>query len=58
MDYSQYEYTPRNREKKRKPKMGKFWCYSCDAALVGEREKCPVCGQKNRIKRNKKERSK
>jgi len=25
-----------NREKKREPKQGKFWCYGCDACLVHE----------------------
>lgn len=48
------EYQPTNREKVRKPKRGKFWCYGCDMCLVGEREKCPVCGTRNNRKRDKK----
>lgn len=26
--------------------MAKFWCKHCDAALVGEYQRCPVCGEK------------
>lgn len=44
-----------NRERKLKPKTGKFWCWGCDAYLVGEWEKCPNCGKRNGQRRNKKE---
>lgn len=47
------EYIPSNREKRRAPKMGKFWCY-CDLAVVGEWQKCPNCGRRNGISRMKK----
>lgn len=43
-----------NRDKKRDPKMGKFWCWGCDAALIYEGQKCPNCGKKDMRKRNKK----
>jgi predicted ATP-dependent serine protease len=33
-----------NRENKRASKLGKFWCYSCDASRVSEYGKCPNCG--------------
>jgi len=29
----------------------KFWCDTCDAALVGEFGKCPVCKKKSSTKR-------
>jgi rubrerythrin len=41
-----------NREKKREPKQGKFWCPVCDMAVVYEGSRCPVChkriGKRNR----------
>lgn len=44
-----------NRDKKRQPKQGKFWCDVCDACLVHEGERCPVCknwnGKRRRNKR-------
>lgn len=44
-----------NREKKRMPKQGKFWCDKCDAQLVHEGKRCPNCGHRNgAIRRNKK----
>lgn len=49
------EYRPRNREKSRAPKRGRFWCRGCDRQLVGEWEKCPVCGTRNNRKRLKKD---
>jgi hypothetical protein len=36
-----------NRDASRRPKMGKFWCWSCDMYFLGEGEKCPVCKQRN-----------
>lgn len=48
-----------NREKKKEPKQGRFWCYNCDADVVKSRGKCSNCGHKNYkhngdSKRNKK----
>lgn len=43
-----------NREIAKKPKAGKFWCWRCDAQLVGEWKKCSNCGFRNGIKRDKK----
>lgn len=41
-----------NRERSITAKLGKFWCGSCDANIVGEVGKCKVCGQRtNRKKR-------
>jgi len=43
-----------NRRKKTAPKLGKFWCHGCDAALIGKGQKCPRCGMKDKSKRRKK----
>lgn len=44
-----------NREDKRKPKRGKFWCGKCDAYLVnGAGTACPNCGHREGRNRNKK----
>jgi len=48
------DYKPSNREKSRKPRKNKFWCFGCDAQLVGNFRKCPVCGYRNGKKRDKK----
>ena len=29
-------------------KSGKSWCGSCDRALVGVGQKCPVCGKREK----------
>lgn len=29
------------------PKEGVFWCWRCDANLIGEKGKCSVCGNYN-----------
>jgi Zn finger protein HypA/HybF involved in hydrogenase expression len=42
-----------NREERRKPKRGKFWCIKCDAQLVSEGARCPNCGNVNGRSRNK-----
>lgn len=42
-----------NRDKKRAPKKGKYWCPVCDGALVWEGRKCPCCGKRIEPKRNK-----
>lgn len=34
---------------------GSGWCHSCDSCLVGDGEKCPVCGARNGKNRLKKE---
>jgi len=47
-------YEPTNREKAtRAKKKGKHWCMSCDAALVGQFGKCPVCGNVSNKKKRK-----
>jgi len=51
----EYTYRKTNREKRLTPKKGKTWCGGCDAALVGEWEKCPLCGCRNGTKRMKKD---
>jgi len=43
-----------NRDVIKRPKKGLFWCFGCDAQLVSEWGKCPRCGKRNGIKRNKK----
>lgn len=43
-DYEDYEYQKTNREKAMTSHKGRFWCETCDAALVGEVGKCPNCG--------------
>lgn len=48
------KYIPTNREKSRKASKSKFWCNHCDAALVGEWGKCPVCRMKENKKKQKK----
>ena len=44
-----------NRTMARRPKRGQGWCYGCDMAIVGDGQKCPVRGNRNVPKRNKKE---
>jgi predicted RNA-binding Zn-ribbon protein involved in translation (DUF1610 family) len=46
-------YKPTNREKSRNAKLGKHWCFSCDAQLVGKSRKCPVCGNYSRNRKRK-----
>ena len=43
----------RNRLASRNPKMGKTYC-ACDKALVGEGQKCHVCGKTYKTKHGKK----
>jgi rRNA maturation endonuclease Nob1 len=38
------KYQKTNREKSRTSKRIKFWCYGCDAQIVSQVGKCPVCG--------------
>jgi len=33
-----------NRQKSRRAKLGLHWCCGCDANLVGQGDKCSVCG--------------
>jgi Zn finger protein HypA/HybF involved in hydrogenase expression len=42
-----------NRHKRMQATKHKFWCGNCDAALVGEWGKCPVCGSKENKKKKK-----
>ena len=42
-----------NRIIKTSPKLGKFWCHSCDRALIGKGNKCPICGIKDKSKHKK-----
>ena len=46
-------YEKTNRDKRRKAKPGWFYCRSCDGARVREWEKCPNCGKRNGLKREK-----
>jgi hypothetical protein len=42
-----------NRERRRQPRQGIFWC-RCDRDLVHEGSKCGACGRRNRkYRRNK-----
>jgi len=46
-----------NREVKRRPKQGKFYCLGCDGYIVHPGETCLRCGWKDRTakgRRNKK----
>lgn len=40
-----------NREKSRKPRTGKTYCYSCDSSGVGIGEICKVCGFRSQTNR-------
>ena len=44
-----------NRQLKKRPKRGIFFCGRCDSAKVYEWSKCPVCGCRNGSKRFKKD---
>jgi len=37
------------------PKHGLYWCHGCDAVLITDAIKCPVCGSKPKRKMYKKE---
>lgn len=39
------EFKPSNRDIKLASKRGRGYCNGCDAALVAEGSKCPVCGR-------------
>lgn len=44
-----------NREKKRQPRQGRFWCWGCDGRYIYEGQKCEMCGKRNfKYRRNKK----
>ena len=36
-----------NRIKKTLPKLGRYWCFGCDAFRVSTGSKCKVCGKKD-----------
>ncbi len=42
-----------NRDLKRQPKSGVFYCDTCDANHVGAYQKCSVCRKRSGRKRNK-----
>lgn len=44
-----------NRSMKRKPRKHSGWCGGCDACMVYDGQKCPVCGNRQVPSRNKKE---
>jgi len=50
--YNCYE-AETNRQKRQKRKKGIYWCDHCDAALVGDWEKCPTCGKRSGVRRIK-----
>jgi len=50
-----YPYLKTNREKRMTPKKAHRWCDGCDMYIVGEWQKCPLCGTRNGLKRLKKE---
>ena len=37
-------YLKTNREKRLSPKLGSYWCLSCDSQLVYVGQKCRLCG--------------
>ena len=41
------DYDKTNRQKVQVNHRGRFWCWSCDMALISEGCKCPVCGVKH-----------
>lgn len=43
-----------NRDRKREPKKGKFWCNVCDMFLIHKGQRCPVCKRRDLSKTNKK----
>ena len=42
-----------NREKVRQPKRGHGYCFGCDAAWTSDGRKCPVCGKRHGVEREK-----
>jgi len=43
-----------NRDKVLEPRKVRFWCPSCDRALISDGARCPVCGKRKLPKRRKK----
>jgi hypothetical protein len=43
-----------NRTMARRPKRGSGWCSSCDRAIVGNGQKCPVCKVRSGTRGDKK----
>jgi hypothetical protein len=48
------EYKMTNREKVRKPRLGKGYCRSCDRCQVGFGSRCKICGTRDDHKNFKK----
>ena len=42
-----------NRQVSTSAKKVKFWCWSCDAQLIGPGERCPNCGKKDKSGKRK-----
>lgn len=58
MKSSKYEditYKKTNRQESQTPKGGAGWCSKCDRHYLTGYAKCPVCGNRNRDFRLKKE---
>ena len=45
-NYHDEDYPQTNRDKKLTPKLCISWCDKCDANLVGDNQKCSVCGHR------------
>ena len=43
-----------NREKKKKPQSGTFWCWGCDCNIISAGQKCYVCKIKDMSKQARK----
>lgn len=52
--YEDYEYNPTNRERRLRPRKARIWCDWCDSFVVGNWEKCPICGKRSGNKTLKK----
>lgn len=44
-----------NRDRNTEPVRVRTWCGGCDAALVPDGTKCPVCGHRKKTKRRRKD---
>lgn len=48
------QFHMKNRDQAKAPKLGKYWCESCDRSLVTIGAKCPACGVKCATDKRKK----